>query len=114
LDFDQNKRQHTNIGVRKPCLRLYGNKAEAWLSCQGHDKQSISVLDAEASFPRCSIGSPKQCSLLPGVITIHFAKLRFFMSRSCILSRIRILDATSGLCLPAILWSAQAMLAPLW
>jgi hypothetical protein len=30
-------------------LRLDGNKAEAWLSCQGHDKQSISVLDAQAS-----------------------------------------------------------------
>jgi hypothetical protein len=39
-----------SFGVRKPCLRLYGNKAEAWLSCQGHDKQSISVLYAEASF----------------------------------------------------------------
>jgi hypothetical protein len=43
------------FGVRKlmilepPCLRLYGNKAETWPSCQGHDKQSISVLDAEAS-----------------------------------------------------------------
>jgi hypothetical protein len=36
-----------SFGVRKPCLRLYGNKAEAWL------QQSISVLDAEASFSRC-------------------------------------------------------------
>jgi hypothetical protein len=43
------------------------------------------------------IRSPKQCSLLPGVITMHFAKLTFFVSR------IRFLDATSGLCLPAIL-----------
>ena len=31
------------------CLRLYGNKAEAWPSCHGHGKQSMSVLDAEAS-----------------------------------------------------------------
>jgi hypothetical protein len=30
------------------CLRLYVNKAEAWLSYLSHDKQSISVLDAEA------------------------------------------------------------------
>jgi len=29
-----------SFGVRKPCLRLNGNKAEAWLSCQRHDKQS--------------------------------------------------------------------------
>ena len=36
-----------SFGVRKPCLRLYGNKAEAWLSCQGHDKKSISVLECQ-------------------------------------------------------------------
>ena len=43
-----------SFGVRKlmqyepQCLRLYGNKAEAWLSCQGHDKQSISILECQA------------------------------------------------------------------
>jgi hypothetical protein len=62
-----------SFGVRKlminepPCLRLYGNKAEACLSCQGHDKQSISVLDAEASVSRCRIrtlhaGNPLECA----------------------------------------------------
>ena len=39
-----------SFGVRKPCLRLDSNKAEAWL------QHSISVLDTQASFPRCRIG----------------------------------------------------------
>jgi len=34
--------------LSRTCSRLYGNKAEAWLSYQGYDKQSTSVFECQA------------------------------------------------------------------
>ena len=81
-----------SFGVRKPCLRLYGNKAEAWL------QQSISVLDTEACvlclpkhrFPDAACRStvlPSSALYFPVLLPCILPSSRI-MSRSRILSRI--------------------------